>query len=140
MSWDLEIHSRSGDLIWTGSRDLLEISGERLDQQRIGVRLRIMEGSFHYDEEGALGSRLHQSLRWSLERAQAEIPRMVTEALEPMDDIKVANVEIAVSEEDPRQIGIVISYVKLLSTTDPEEGEDDREEITVVVPVGTGTF
>lgn len=138
MSWDLELDPASGDLIFAGNRDLATIDGDRLDQQRIGIRLRISRDSFPYDEDGSLGSRLRSALRFGVERARAEIPNMVMEALEPMHDIRIVNVDVAVEKDDSRHLAIVIGYMKTLSVVDADEAEDDPEELTVIVPISGG--
>jgi hypothetical protein len=140
MSWDFAIEPRSGDFIFSGSGDIMSVEAEALDSQRVGIRLRIHRGTFVYDEEDALGSNLHTALRYSVERAQNEIPAIVNEALEPMRDIKVMDVQVAISEDDPSQIATVVRFQKNLSAVDADELDDDIEELTVVVPLSGGGF
>jgi hypothetical protein len=91
--YDLAV-SEYGDLVFQANRDLLGVSGAQLIEQRIRTRLKIPRGSWTYDDEKRLGSRLHIILNHDVERAAAEIPVFVREALDEMEDITINNVSI----------------------------------------------
>lgn len=95
MAWDIAIDLVTGDLVWTGINDFASRDGSALDKQRIHARLFIERGEFIYDPtNGALGSRLLDILRLPRQRALNEADLYVREALEPMDDIEVVNVNV----------------------------------------------
>jgi hypothetical protein len=75
------------------------------------VRLMIYGGEWELDPSGGrLGSRVHDALRQPIWRAQEEVPQMVMEALEPMDDISVRDVTCDVDPDNSRGLDIVVYY------------------------------
>jgi hypothetical protein len=97
MSFDLAL-GPSGDLVFAANRDLLGVSGFALYEQRIRTRLKIERGSWVFDVNGTLGSRISGLLRRGSSQAMTEITAYVHEALDSMDDITVSNISI---EPDP---------------------------------------
>jgi len=129
MAWDIAIDLQTGDLVWTGITDFASRDGSALDQQRIHVRLFIERGEFIYDPtNGALGSRLLDILRLPRARAMLEADLYVREALEPMDDIQVTNVEVVEIEEDPRVVRLNITYHPRLDATDVASPPETMQE------------
>lgn len=93
MAWDLALDRDSGDLMFGPASDLLGCTGEILTNQRILVRSRIPRGSFIYDKDNTLGSRLFSISGASKKRQLAELPPLLREALEPMDDISIQSID-----------------------------------------------
>lgn len=91
--YDLAV-SENGDLMFQANRDLLGVSGAALIEQRIRTRLKIPRGSWTYDDDKSLGSRLHIVLNHDVERAMTEIPVFVREALDEMEDITILDVSL----------------------------------------------
>ena len=118
MPWDLALDGETGDLLFSPTHDLLGATGDGLTNQRILLRCRIPRGAWQYDEEGTLGSRLAAISRAPSARQLAEAPSLVQEALEPMDDISVGDVQVSTDENN--RLVVSVNYV----TVDPVEGED----------------
>jgi hypothetical protein len=94
MALDLAI-GKNGDLLIAANRDIEIRTGQPAVDQRIRVRLMIYGGE------------------WELQpiwRAQEEVPQMVMEALEPMDDISVRDVTCDVDPDNSRGLDIVVYY------------------------------
>jgi hypothetical protein len=106
MAYDLALAS-NGDLIFAANRDLLGVSGTPQIEQRISLRIKIPRGSWVYDEDQRLGSRMHRALQQSPDRAMVEIPIIIREALDDMDDIAIGEVQL---RENALSIDIVIDY------------------------------
>jgi hypothetical protein len=139
MPFDLAI-SEKGDLVVAGNRDLQGTSGNPLVEQRIRLRLQIPRGSWLYDEDKTLGSLAHQIMKSRPDRAY-DLPSIVQEALRPMEDITVHEVEIVDAEPSPD--GIVRSGdspgVRIYYT--PSEGtveEEDMQTFLLGIPLVTG--
>lgn len=69
--------------------------------------------------------------RLPIERAVQEIPLIVKEALEPMDDITVGDVMAAPNADDPRSIDITILYTINEDGTVTQEQEVQSVNLTV---------
>lgn len=106
MSWDLAI-SEHGDFIFNANRDLAGVSGTDLIEQRMKIRMRLMRGSWTYDEAGTLGSNLRSLVGMAPDRAATVAPALVREALRPMDEIVVDDVRVDTTSRD---ITLVVSY------------------------------
>jgi hypothetical protein len=129
MAVDLAIDYNSGDLIVAPNKDLDRRTGSDLTEQRIRVRLRIIQGEWLLDPTGGtLGSRLVDSLRQPIFRAVDEIPLLVREAIEPMDDIDLVNVTCDPDPTDSRSVTVVIYYQVLDQT-----GLTTEEQLTTSV-------
>lgn len=138
MPYDYAIDFRTGDWQFTAGRDFQIVAGEGLIQQRASVRLRIPRGQYQYDETGTLGSQLHLTKRYQIDRALDEIPAIVQEALDPMEDLTVleitaeqdrADPNVKGDRADPTRINTSIRYTTTLFTGDDETSDDvDTDE------------
>ena len=106
MAWDLAIDPATGDFMFGPSRDLLGCTGPELINQRILIRSRIPRGTFTYDENGDLGSRLHRITGFTREKQVAQAPAIILEALEPMNDISINEVNAGVTENNQLDIQV----------------------------------
>lgn len=135
MSWDITLDTETGDWLLGPDRDIEASSGVALLRQNIFTRLKIPRGSFIYDEDGTLGSRLHSAHRMTLPRAIVEIPGMVREALADMTDVAVNDVTVSVSENNPGQLIVRITYTPVLDQV-PDVIEQDQDVIDFLLTVG----
>ena len=135
--YDLAL-SEHGDLIVSGSRDAAGISGIDLVEQRMRLRLMLRRGTWLYDESKTMGSNLHTVIGMSPEDAQTAIGPLVREALRPMDEIVVDDVQ-TVPPDDPdapvTSITLVVLYSLNESADDVAAGSQTRS-ISVNVPIG----
>lgn len=114
MPLDLAIDYNNGDLVIAPNKDIDVRTGLATIEQRIRVRLRIFQGEWELDPtNGSLGSTLHDAARLPTWRAVQEIPLLVKEALEPMEDIDVREVEAFVDDKDVRTVDFTIRYAVL---------------------------
>jgi hypothetical protein len=131
MAVDLAFDFKVGDLAIAPNKDLDRKTGSDLVEQRIRVRLKIIQGSWLLDPTGgSLGSRLIDALRLPMFRAVTEIPLIVQEALEPMDDINVTNVVAAPNEDDSSSVDLTIYYSIL-----DDSGQTTEEQLTTSVTI-----
>jgi hypothetical protein len=106
MSYDLAI-GPSGDLLFAGNMDLLGVSGEDLTNQRIRNRLKIVRGSWVFDTNQTLGSRLDRVLREG-NNAYEQVVTFVHEALDEMDDIIVGDISVFPDPNDTRGTTMIL--------------------------------
>lgn len=130
--WDLALDLATGDFMFGPSRDLLVATGPELVNQRILSRCKIPRGTFPYDDDGNLGSRLHTISRQPNAQQTAQLVPLVHEALEGMDDIAIGEITPTITEDgllvnvswspvqEPEDIGIA---------PDPELPEFDVDVI-----------
>jgi hypothetical protein len=134
MAYDLAL-DLNGDLMFGSNRDLLGISGDPHDAQRIKVRLKIPRGEWTLDTEGTLGSRLESVVSRDPLRAREEIPIFVDEALNTMDDIEITGVEI--DDVSSSGLSVIVGFrsIPIPDEDEPVEIPDDpdRPEATVAV-------
>jgi phage gp46-like protein len=116
MSWDLAFNAEIGDLLFSPSLDLLGATGDGLTTQRIYVRCKIPRGTWQYDEDGTLGSRITSVSRSVAAQQVQDLPNLVREALEPMDDIHVDDVQVQVDDEN--RLIVSVSYTPIDDTSD----------------------
>lgn len=129
---DIAIDFRSGDLILAPNRDFAGISGLDEMAQRIHLRLMIERGTWLYDPtEGQLGSRLSSLPGMNQSRAIGEAGLLIREALAPMEDIEIEQVDVMLDPEDETVIICNISYRDI---TNPFETEIDTTT-TVTLPL-----
>jgi hypothetical protein len=134
MPWDIAVDGETGDWIFDPARDILAVSGIALARQKIITRLKIPRGSFVYDEDGTLGSRLAELARGNVQVALAETPRMVREALADMPDISIKNVYAYISEDDSSKVVARVEYAPALEEFPDNPDEDsDLDIIDLVV-------
>jgi hypothetical protein len=131
MAVDLAFNFKVGDLAVAPNKDLDRKTGADLVEQRIRVRLKIVQGSWLLDPTGgSLGSRLVDALRLPMFRAETEIPLIVQEALEPMDDISVTNVVATPNKDDSSSVDLTIYYSIL-----DDSGQTTEEQLTTSVTI-----
>lgn len=102
--WDLALDGESGDFIFGPHRDLLEVTGPELTNQRILIRCRIPLGSYIY--EPAVGSQLQVISRQPSERQLREAPTLVEQALEPMQDIHIISINPEITDDNRLHVGV----------------------------------
>lgn len=111
MSVDLALDRSTGDLAASPSNDLLLVSGIDVVRQRIRTRLKIQLGTWTInDDTEQIGSTLDALLRLPVFRVIDELPLVVKEALAPMSDIRVIEVDVAPDPNDPKAVGFTVSY------------------------------
>jgi hypothetical protein len=119
--WDLALDGESGDILFSPTRDLLGATGDGLTRQRILLRCKIPRGSWQYDDDKTLGSRLNTISRFPSSRQINEAPGIVREALEPMDDIVLNDVQV--STTDKNQLLVAVNY-SVVDEIDDDSGPD----------------
>lgn len=82
----------TGDWIFSANRDIAGATGENVIRQRIITRLRTPRGTIR--SSPLMGSRLHEVHKYDERRAIREIPALVQDALAPMEDISITQVEV----------------------------------------------
>jgi hypothetical protein len=111
MATDLAIDN-NGDLVFSGARDLMIVTGQEQVEQRIRQRLLLPRGASTNDPGEIVGSDIHKSLRRvtkANQRALNDLSFRVQEALAPMEEIQVIGVEMEFSA-DERQLNIHVLY------------------------------
>lgn len=137
MAFDLAI-SEHNDLIFAANRDLLGVGGVELVEQRIKLRIKMERGSWVYDINQDLGSNVHRALGKVYDLAASEIPTWVRQALEPMEDIQVQEVQMRQPVDNSQLAEIVVSYEILTApgeTTDVGDADTDVSELALQIPV-----
>lgn len=134
MAYDLALDA-NGDLVISGHRDLSGISGTHLTEQRMRIRLQIPRGTWLYDADKTLGSLLHRSIGGHPSQAYS-LPSVAREALRPMDDIQVGDVEVVTEEKVAGEIvdkrhkpGLRIYYQPM------REGDPNPEQAEFVADI-----
>lgn len=110
MPYDLAFHPGTGDWLFNGRLDVQTISGPDQMAQRIHTRIRIARGEWEYDDGRNIGSRMRTALRMPRERVVRELPLLVMEALEPMPDVDIVDVQVEESEFTSRQVEVHIFF------------------------------
>lgn len=109
--WDLALDLESCDLIFGPHTDLLNAAGDVVTRQRMLVRCKVPRGTWVYDEDGTLGSRLYQISGRPSGQQINQAPTLVEEALEPMDDIHVGLVRAGVTDDN--RLLLAVNYQPL---------------------------
>jgi len=135
MSWDFALDGETGDWVFGPDRDYLSVTGNAILRQNILTRLKIPRGSFIYDEIGSLGSRLYDALRMTRDDAISEIPGIVREALAPMNEIVVSDVQVLGDISESRQLLVRIMYSPRVGQM-PEISDISEETLDFVVTTG----
>lgn len=131
MAVDLAFDFVKGDLKIAPNKDLDRVTGSALTNQRIRTRLLIVQGQWLLDPSGGtLGSRLNEALRMPLYRAESEVPLLVHEALEPMDDIDVTNVTCETDADDSKALVIAV-YYRVLDESDQTDPTQFSTSVTI---------
>jgi len=137
MATDLALSRVTGDLIATPNNDIGVISGLAVTEQRIRTRLKIPHGDWEItlgfeEDDLALGSRLLEMSRVPMWRAVEEIPLVVKEALEPMEDIRVVEVIAQPREDYPTEVEFTVIYTIV-------EDDSESEELTLTMATVVGS-
>lgn len=119
--FDLAIDLESCDLIFGPHTDLLGASGDVVTRQRILTRCKIPRGTWVYDEDGTIGSRLLQISGRPSGQQLAQAPALVEEALEPMQDIQVGSVQASITDDN--KLAVFVNY-------QPVGGAPEDESVT----------
>lgn len=123
MPWDLALDPNTRDLIISPSGDFSVRTGGEVVKQRIVTRLRIPAGEWHLDPtNGILGSHMKDLMRMPIFQVQADAPRVIHEALEPMEDIIVHDVQCSIDPKDSRKLNVVLVYAEV--EPDGETGDE----------------
>lgn len=126
MAFDIALDGESGDVIFGPTRDLLGATGDGLTKQRILLRCKVPRGSWVYDEDGTLGSRLY-TISASASAAQLQqAPAYVREAVEPMDDIQLTDVSAVL--DDQNRIVVAVDFINVIADDEIDASpiEDDQ--------------
>lgn len=140
ISWDIRQDLQTGDWLFDSRRDLQSVEAEYLIQQRVHVRLMVERGEFIYDRTGTLGSRLRSLLSMGVTRGGPGLEQLIREALEPMDDIAVSQINIFTYGDgsemvtDPRVILARVEYT-IVFTTSPGEIASFPGQYSTDVPI-----
>lgn len=111
MPVDFAIDFVTGDLVLSPSGDAELRSGIGVIEQSIRSRLRIARMKWPLDPtDGTLGSGLYDVFRLPTDMAITTVPLLVREALEPMREILVMDVQAAVNKDEIKQIDISLTY------------------------------
>jgi hypothetical protein len=131
--WDMVL-SEHGDLIIAGNRDLQGISGIDLVNQRIRMRLRVHRGTWFYDENDTFGSNLYQIIG-KAPASGIQVESYVREALRPMDDISITEIDSEYNE-DTKSYTVRVGYqTKELSDEIGFDLSGEAQEVSVTVPI-----
>lgn len=106
--FDLAFDKPTCDWLLNANIDLKSIRGDDVVKQRIYTRLRIPRGWINDPTNGTLGSRLKQAARGQRDRAITEIPLYVEEALDPMPDVTILDVEVTEITND--SVFVMVTY------------------------------
>lgn len=135
--WDLAIDGETGDWIFDPTRDILAVSGIALARQKIITRLKIPRGSFVYDEDGTLGSRLAELSRSDVNEALSEATRLAREALVDMPDVVINDVSAYLAEDSTNNVVVRVEYSPVLEEfPDEPDQEQDLDIIDFTLAVG----
>lgn len=114
--FDLKMNYQTGDLVIGPDNDLVGISGHQMAWHRAHIRLIIQKGKWMLDPtDGELGSRLPTLLRAGEDVGLAEAGLLVREALEPMDDIELVQVDVVRNQIDARKLDVKVVLRPLYS-------------------------
>jgi hypothetical protein len=135
MAFDIAVDfKRGGDLVFTPNLDYQGVRGEQVVAQRIMLRLMVERGWIG-DPTDALGSRLRDALHLPRERALQELRLYVEEALAPMNDVTIMDVEIEQDENDARSVRVILSYAVIEPGEQPALDIQVQERLTIDIPV-----
>lgn len=131
MPVDLMVDKTTRDMVSTPSGDVAIVTGDALTQQRMRVRIFVQRGSWALDpSDGQLGGSLSALFRMNVDQAASALPLLVREALAPMADIRVDDVQAAVDEVTPGKINFTVYYTPVTATA-----EGSPQQLTTSVEV-----
>jgi hypothetical protein len=129
MPVDLEM-SNLGDLVFGPSRDLKVVQKADLMTQRIMVRLKLPKGSFIFS--ATMGSDINALLRsTNTAEGQARAVSIVTQALRPMDDLRITSISVKQDPLNPKSIMVFIEGSAILSRSGQAKPTSFQAEIPV---------
>lgn len=132
MAYDIAVHPDTGDWIFAANADIQAVQGEQVIEQRIRTRLRISQG-WQLDSDGTLGSNVYTLSRVQRGRVLGELPLLVREALAPMTDILVDNVQSAENPEDERQVFVYVDYSPAVSEGEVNVPDQARKQLQITL-------
>lgn len=111
MAWDIALDPNTRDLVISPRSDVSAVTGTAVTEQRVRNRLVIRQGEWILDPtDGQLGSHMRDLARLPIAQAVTDAPRVVREALEPMDDIHLHDVQCSINPKDQRILQVQITY------------------------------
>lgn len=132
--FDLALDKPSGDWLLSPYFDLTSLKhGSDVINQRIWIRCRIPRGWMNDPSGGKLGSRLRMATRGQRDRALIEIPLFIEEALSPMDDVDVQEIEII--KLDEQSVLAKITYMSRDFGNDKPVESQVNESVTIEIPI-----
>jgi hypothetical protein len=135
MAWDLAI-ADNGDIMLAANSDLGGKSGTDLLEQRMAIRMKLIRGSWVYDEAETLGSMLHTLIGLPPDKASATAPALVREALRAMsDEITVDDVR---AFSDAQSVQLLVFYRVLESDPDAVAGTEQTRQLQISLPLFGG--
>jgi hypothetical protein len=132
MAWDLALNN--GDLIFGSNNDLAGISGSDQIEQRMKLRLMLHRGSWVYDTSETLGSYLYRLIGQRPENAASAAPAFVREALRPMNEIQVDDIQVSFIDT---AIRLVVVY-RIVVTADDTVTTGEERQLEITLPAATG--
>jgi phage gp46-like protein len=136
LSFDIALDYNTGDIIMAPNMDIQGRTGPDVYEQRIRIRLKIQRGTWELDPtDGELGSRLLELARMPAQRALVDVEQYVREALAPMDDIVVENVESRFNVDTQTAVEVDITYIPKLDEGEaPAEASEQTVSLTIATP------
>lgn len=132
MPVDLAIDPNTRDLIVSPRGDFSLRTGNEVVRQRIINRLRIAAGEWHLDPtEGTLGSHMKDLMRMPTFQVETDAPRVIHEALEPMEDVNILDVQCAIDPKDSRKLNVALTF----SVVEPEGTTGDDETLATNITI-----
>lgn len=132
MPLDLAIDPNTRDLVISPRSDFSLRTGTEVVKQRILTRLRIPAGEWHLDPtRGTLGSRMKDLMRMPAFQVVTDAPRVIREALEPMEDLIVHDVECAIDPKNARKLNLMLTY----SVVEPSGETGEEQTLTTNIPI-----
>jgi phage gp46-like protein len=118
--FDLRLDLRTGDFVISPDGDIAGVDGLAVHMLRMHIRLMIQKSAWVLDfTEGELGSRLPGLLRQGMDVALAEADLLIREALEPMTDVEVLDVQVQHHPQDTHSIQASITLQPLVTFLTP---------------------
>jgi hypothetical protein len=132
MARDIAIDTNTGDLVIAPNGGFDLVTGATLIRQKIMVRLRIRQGEWFLDPtNGTLGSNISDMFRLPNFRAKVETEAAIREALAPMEEISVQNVDVIITTGDSATLSARINY-----TVIEDDGTEGTDLQTVDLTIG----
>lgn len=114
MPLDLALDPNTRDLVISPRFDFSVRTGTEVIKQRITNRLRIPAGEWHLDPtDGTLGSHMKDLTRMPTFQVETDAPRVIREALAPMDDIIVHEVLVTIDPKNAKKVNISLTYAAI---------------------------